>query len=140
MCIRDRYQRRVHGKQLQNQLQFPNFQFNQKQMSEKPEFDTKNVIIRARKFFTNKLLSRRQMVIDVVHPEKAGVPKEVIKALVAKKFKVDSRNVVIFGKKVAYGGGKTTCFCLMYDNHQYCLLYTSPSPRDKRQSRMPSSA
>ena len=27
-------------------------------------------------------------------------------------------------------------FCLAYD----CLLYTSPSPRDKRQSRMPSSA
>ena len=24
--------------------------------------------------------------------------------------------------------------------HYYCLLYTSPSPRDKRQSRMPSSA
>ena len=27
------------------------------------------------------------------------------------------------------------------NEHQYlCLLYTSPSPRDKRQSRMPSSA
>ena len=26
------------------------------------------------------------------------------------------------------------------ENKQYCLLYTSPSPRDKRQSRMPSSA
>ena len=24
--------------------------------------------------------------------------------------------------------------------HMCCLLYTSPSPRDKRQSRMPSSA
>ena len=24
--------------------------------------------------------------------------------------------------------------------YNYCLLYTSPSPRDKRQSRMPSSA
>ena len=24
--------------------------------------------------------------------------------------------------------------------HLFCLLYTSPSPRDKRQSRMPSSA
>ena len=24
--------------------------------------------------------------------------------------------------------------------YRYCLLYTSPSPRDKRQSRMPSSA
>ena len=26
------------------------------------------------------------------------------------------------------------------DQINYCLLYTSPSPRDKRQSRMPSSA
>ena len=25
-------------------------------------------------------------------------------------------------------------------NSYFCLLYTSPSPRDKRQSRMPSSA
>ena len=34
------------------------------------------------------------------------------------------------------GKSKTT---LLIDN-RYCLLYTSPSPRDKRQSRMPSSA
>ena len=27
-----------------------------------------------------------------------------------------------------------------YDYGRTCLLYTSPSPRDKRQSRMPSSA
>ena len=27
-----------------------------------------------------------------------------------------------------------------YQQGQFCLLYTSPSPRDKRQSRMPSSA
>ena len=26
------------------------------------------------------------------------------------------------------------------DNHYFCLLYTSPSPRDQRGSRMPSSA
>ena len=31
---------------------------------------------------------------------------------------------------------KTEIMCL----HKNCLLYTSPSPRDKRQSRMPSSA
>ena len=31
-------------------------------------------------------------------------------------------------------GGKTVTWC------GTCLLYTSPSPRDKRQSRMPSSA
>ena len=28
----------------------------------------------------------------------------------------------------------------LFDRHKDCLLYTSPSPRDKRQSRMPSSA
>ena len=31
----------------------------------------------------------------------------------------------------------TSFFGMLYKN---CLLYTSPSPRDKRQSRMPSSA
>ena len=28
----------------------------------------------------------------------------------------------------------------IFATHKICLLYTSPSPRDKRQSRMPSSA
>ena len=28
----------------------------------------------------------------------------------------------------------------LYEHSDFCLLYTSPSPRDKRQSRMPSSA
>ena len=27
-----------------------------------------------------------------------------------------------------------------YDKHKICLLYTSPSPRDRTRSRMPSSA
>ena len=31
-------------------------------------------------------------------------------------------------------------FIFLGDNVYGCLLYTSPSPRDKRQSRMPSSA
>ena len=36
---------------------------------------------------------------------------------------------------------QTEPICFPYDGFPYpCLLYTSPSPRDKRQSRMPSSA
>ena len=35
-------------------------------------------------------------------------------------------------------GPMTMQMCI--DQSQDCLLYTSPSPRDKRQSRMPSSA
>ena len=33
--------------------------------------------------------------------------------------------------------GTSVCYCIDYDR---CLLYTSPSPRDQRGSRMPSSA
>ena len=32
------------------------------------------------------------------------------------------------------------CLLITDGHHRACLLYTSPSPRDKRQSRMPSSA
>ena len=38
--------------------------------------------------------------------------------------------------EVAHGRG----FLIPHLCHKPCLLYTSPSPRDKRQSRMPSSA
>ena len=36
--------------------------------------------------------------------------------------------------------GEPTSFIDAYSLIKACLLYTSPSPRDKRQSRMPSSA
>ena len=39
----------------------------------------------------------------------------------------------------SYGNDNQTFFIAL-DNISSCLLYTSPSPRDKRQSRMPSSA
>ena len=37
-------------------------------------------------------------------------------------------------------GIKNLTYPVLIDQYQTCLLYTSPSPRDKRQSRMPSSA
>ena len=36
--------------------------------------------------------------------------------------------------------GGPTSFPQYNHKHQYCLLYTSPSPRDRQKSRMPSSA
>ena len=39
------------------------------------------------------------------------------------------------------GGIDSICLANLFLETKYnCLLYTSPSPRDKRQSRMPSSA
>ena len=49
-----------------------------------------------------------------------------IRALISVLFLLG--NIFIFLPAILYGGSL------------FCLLYTSPSPRDKRQSRMPSSA
>ena len=38
------------------------------------------------------------------------------------------------------GAGKTTLFNVIAGLYSPCLLYTSPSPRDRSLSRMPSSA
>ena len=40
----------------------------------------------------------------------------------------------LYADKTSYYSPAETIKCM------HCLLYTSPSPRDKRQSRMPSSA
>ena len=45
--------------------------------------------------------------------------------------------VAVFGPS---GSGKSTLLRAVAGLVDVCLLYTSPSPRDKRQSRMPSSA
>ena len=46
------------------------------------------------------------------------------------------------GGRIGYGGGyyDRTVAALRGAGHEICLLYTSPSPRDQRGSRMPSSA
>ena len=41
--------------------------------------------------------------------------------------------------EVGFNNPVTGIYCIT-DQERNCLLYTSPSPRDKRQSRMPSSA
>ena len=38
------------------------------------------------------------------------------------------------------GAGKSTLFNVISRIYEPCLLYTSPSPRDRQKSRMPSSA
>ena len=64
-------------------------------------------------------------------------------SLLDKLLEHDIKTFVYSSSAATYGDpGLNTCketdYCRPINS--YCLLYTSPSPRDKRQSRMPSSA
>ena len=50
----------------------------------------------------------------------------------------EGTDVTVMGWVVTVRGHGNIAFATIRD--KLCLLYTSPSPRDKRQSRMPSSA
>ncbi|BFZ03634.1 hypothetical protein BsWGS_06674 [Bradybaena similaris] len=71
--------------------------------------------VRTRKYMTNRLLSRKQMVVDVLHPGRATLPKTEIREKLAKMYKVTADVVFCFGFKTNFGGGKTTGFALVYD-------------------------
>ncbi|KAG9050350.1 ribosomal protein S24A [Tulasnella sp. UAMH 9824] len=66
----------------------------------------------------NRLLQRRQFVLDVIHPGAANVPKTELKDKLAEKFKTDKDRVVVFGFRTAFGGGRSTGFALIYDNEE----------------------
>ena len=72
------------------------------------------MVIHFTKIKVNKLLSRCQMILDVFHPPDLKVTKEQIKEKKKKKFK--KPHISIFGMKKLYGGGRTKCFCLVYDS------------------------
>ena len=85
--------------------------------------------------------------------QKKGIkaPLQVYRALdklieIGKVHKIESKNSYIACKHKSCDAGTSTSFLiceicdLVTELKKNCLLYTSPSPRDKRQSRMPSSA
>ncbi|KAF8978097.1 ribosomal 40S subunit protein S24B [Entomortierella lignicola] len=72
--------------------------------------------IRTRKFLTNRLLARKQMVVDIIHPARANISKDELRDKLAKMYKVDKEVVFCFGFRTQFGGGKSTGFALIYDN------------------------
>ncbi|KAF9921981.1 ribosomal 40S subunit protein S24B [Linnemannia zychae] len=72
--------------------------------------------IRTRKFLTNRLLARKQMVVDIIHPARANISKDELRDKLAKMYKVDKEVIFVFGFRTAFGGGKSTGFALIYDN------------------------
>ncbi|XP_074365210.1 small ribosomal subunit protein eS24z-like [Apium graveolens] len=73
--------------------------------------------IRTRKFMTNRLLSRKQFVVDVIHPGRPNIPKGELKQRIATMYDVrDPNSIIVFNFRNHFGGGKSTGFGLIYDS------------------------
>ncbi|TGZ84090.1 hypothetical protein EX30DRAFT_327875 [Ascodesmis nigricans] len=101
------------------------------------------VTLRTRKFMRNALLARKQMVVDILHPGRANISKDDLRAKLAELYKSDKAAVSVFGLRTHYGGGKTTGFALIYDSHddlkkfepQYRLVRYGDAAKRERASR-----
>ena len=72
--------------------------------------------IRTRKFMTNRLLKRKQMILEVVHHGLANVSRKDLVAQVATMYKADEKAVLVDGLQTQFGGGRTTGFAYVYDD------------------------
>ncbi|XP_033644096.1 40S ribosomal protein S24-like [Asterias rubens] len=81
------------------------------------------VTVRTRKFMTNRLLQRKQMIVDILHPGKATVPKTEVRDQLAKMYKTTSDVIFCFGFRTQFGGGKTSGFGLVYDTLDFAKKF-----------------
>ena len=74
------------------------------------------------------------------------VPEYIISILVvgviayAFNVKADRDRLILTGKEILLELAPVDPLSLLQGQYMICLLYTSPSPRDRTRSRMPSSA
>merc|ERR1719295_1319818 len=75
-----------------------------------------DTLIKTRKFMSNPLLSRKQMIVDIVHPGRCVLPIKEIRERLAQRYKSTFDAVFAFGFRTDFGGGRSTGFALVYDS------------------------
>jgi small subunit ribosomal protein S24e len=76
--------------------------------------------------------SQQQMIVDIIHPGRANVAKSELQGVIGGMHKTDAKLVVLFGFRTKFGGGKSTGFCVIYDNED-ALMKFEPKHRLVRQ-------
>jgi small subunit ribosomal protein S24e len=73
-------------------------------------------ILYARKMINNPLLKRKQVVIELIHPDQGSVSKAAIKEKLATMFKAKDESISVFGLHSKFGGGRSSGFACIYDD------------------------
>eukprot|EP01121_Diplochlamys_sp_Union-15-3_P011634 TRINITY_DN338_c0_g1_i2.p1 TRINITY_DN338_c0_g1~~TRINITY_DN338_c0_g1_i2.p1 ORF type:complete len:135 (+),score=27.99 TRINITY_DN338_c0_g1_i2:110-514(+) len=85
---------------------------------------SKTCTIRTRAFLNNRLLQRKQMAIEVVHPGRGTVPLTELRDKLTKVFKVaDPNQIILYGFRTSFGGGKSKGFAFVYDTLEIMKRY-----------------
>jgi len=100
------------------------------------------ITLRTRKFLSNPLLQRKQMVVDVLHPTRANASRDEIRDKLAVLYKTPKDQVIVFGFRTQFGGGRSTGFALLYESKEalkfepkYRLTRFGLAPKKDRTAR-----
>uniref|UniRef100_A0A0K0EE30 Small ribosomal subunit protein eS24 n=1 Tax=Strongyloides stercoralis TaxID=6248 RepID=A0A0K0EE30_STRER len=74
------------------------------------------VVISTKKIVNNRLMNRRQMIVDILHPLKATISKKELQEKLAALYKTTPDVVIPYGIKSQIGGGKSSGFAKIYDS------------------------
>jgi len=73
-------------------------------------------VLYTKKMIKNPLLARKQMQVELIHPDEPNISKAAIKDKLAGVFKTKSECIAIFGLHTKFGGGRSSGFALIYDS------------------------
>ncbi|KAF0987886.1 hypothetical protein HZS_6228 [Henneguya salminicola] len=74
------------------------------------------VTIRTRKFMKNPLLGRKQMIVEVLHPNRKSVSRKEVQEKLAKIYKTEEEKVICHKMHIHFGGGRSSALALIYDD------------------------
>ena len=94
------------------------------------------ITIKTRRLRVNKVLARKELLLDVYHEGKPNVSQKDLKDLIANKYRWDPKNLILFGFRTAFGGNRSSGFALSYDNQNYLVKY-EPNYRLRRMAILP---
>lgn len=63
------------------------------------------------------------MIVDIIHPGRSTVPKSELQEVLGAMHKADPKLTTTFGFRTKFGGGKSTGFCLIYDNEESMMKF-----------------
>merc|ERR1712142_566768 len=64
--------------------------------------NTMAITVRTRKFMTNRLLQRKQMIVDIIHPNSSTPKKSEVRDALAKNYKTTADTIIASGFALIY--------------------------------------